>query len=134
MNTAWFQGDGARPDTSSAILRFLCDVSEERVLSNRYPALFGEGFSWPPTTPYLISCDYFLWRYKKDRTFQEKPRTIRELKTAMQLEIEAVSVETLTRVLHNFVLHLLKFVIFGNITWNMLYSVERSMKVVYHFI
>jgi hypothetical protein len=120
MNTAWFQGNDARPNTYNAILRFLRDACEERVLSNRHPALFGEGFTWPPTSPYLVVWSYFFWRYTKDRIFQEKPLIIRELRTASQLEIEAVSAETLTRVRNNFVLRLRKFMIFENITYNTL--------------
>jgi hypothetical protein len=82
----------------------------------------------------LVSCDYFLWKYMKDRMFHEKLLTIRELKTAIQLEIEAVSSETLTTIRKSFVLRLLKYVNFGNVTCNILYSVERSMKVAHHFI
>jgi hypothetical protein len=50
MNSAWFQQDGARPHTSNAILYFLHDVCEKRDLSNQYPALFEEGFSWLSTS------------------------------------------------------------------------------------
>jgi hypothetical protein len=56
MNSAWFQQDGARPYTSNAVLSFLNYVFET-VLSNRYSALFEEGFSWPPNSPDLNPCD-----------------------------------------------------------------------------
>jgi hypothetical protein len=45
MNLAWCQQGGARPHTSNAVLGFLHDVFEERVLSNRYPVLFEEEHS-----------------------------------------------------------------------------------------
>jgi hypothetical protein len=54
-NSAWFQQDGSRPHTSNTILRFYRDVFEDTALSNRYSALFKEGFSWLSTSP-----DYFL--------------------------------------------------------------------------
>jgi hypothetical protein len=38
--------------------------------------------------------------------FQKNPYKILELKTAMQSEIEAISTETITKVLNNFVLQL----------------------------
>jgi hypothetical protein len=47
MNSAWFQQDGARPNTSSAILCFLCDVFRESAI-NWYPV-----FSWLSTSPDL---------------------------------------------------------------------------------
>jgi hypothetical protein len=43
MNSAWFQQDGARPHTNHVLLH-LDDVSEETVLSNRYPTQFEEEF------------------------------------------------------------------------------------------
>jgi hypothetical protein len=108
MNSSWFQQDSDRLQTSSALLRCLHDFFEERVLSSRYPALFEEGFSWPPTSPDFYPCDYFLWGYLKDRVLQKNAHTIPELKTAIQSKIEAISTETPTTVVNNFVLRLHK--------------------------
>jgi hypothetical protein len=51
----------------------------------------------------LLRLFFSGWKHMKDRMFQDNRHTIRELKTAIQLEIEAVSAETITRVLNNFV-------------------------------
>jgi hypothetical protein len=79
------------------------------VLPNCYPALFEEGFSWPPPPLRLNPCDYFLWGCLEDKAFRKNPYTIPETKTAIQSETETISSETLTnKVLHNFVLRLHK--------------------------
>jgi hypothetical protein len=54
----------------------------------------------------LKPCDYFLCTYFKDGMFQKILHTIPELKTVIKSEIWALSTETLTRFLNNFVLHL----------------------------
>jgi hypothetical protein len=77
-------------------------------LSNQYPALFEEGFSWLSTSLDLKPWDHFLWGYFKDRLLQKNLSTSLELKTATQSETEAISTETLTKVLSNFVLRLHK--------------------------
>jgi hypothetical protein len=52
----------------------------------------------------LNPSDYFLWRYLKDRVFHKNPHTIPELKTAIQSETEAISAETLAKILKSFAL------------------------------
>jgi hypothetical protein len=58
--------------------------------------LFEPGFLWAPASLNFNTCDYFLWRYLVDRVFQKNQYTIPELKTAIQSEIEATPIETLT--------------------------------------
>jgi hypothetical protein len=99
-----FQRDSARPHTRDAVLCFVQGVLEQRVLSNRYLALFEEELSWPPTSPDLDPCDYFPWEYLKDKMFRKNPHTIPELKTAIQSQIEAISTEPLIKALNNVVL------------------------------
>jgi hypothetical protein len=44
-NSARFHQGDARPHTNNAVLHFLRDIFEEKVVSNQYPTLFEEGFS-----------------------------------------------------------------------------------------
>jgi hypothetical protein len=57
IKSTWLQQDGARTHTSNNVHRFLREDFEERVLSNRYPALFGEGVLWPPISLDLFSVE-----------------------------------------------------------------------------
>ena len=47
--------------------------------------------------------DFFLWGYLKDRVYKTNPRTIGELKTNIQTEIEAIGEETCRAVMSNFI-------------------------------
>jgi hypothetical protein len=60
---------------------FFAKLYGERVLSNRYPALFEEGFSWPSTSPDMHPCECVLWGYLKNRVFQKNWSAILELNT-----------------------------------------------------
>ena len=71
----WFQQDGARPHTTPEVLEFLHSKFQNRIVSNRFPQQFQCGFSWPPCSPDLNPCDYFLWGYLKDKMFSSAPWT-----------------------------------------------------------
>ena len=47
-------------------------------------------------------CDFFLWGYLKSKVYCNKPRTLNDLKVAMNEEIAAVSNDSLTKVMTNF--------------------------------
>ena len=74
LHAQWFQKDGARPHTTPEVLDFLHSKFQHRIMSNRFPQQFQCGFSWPPCSPGLSPCDYFLWGYLKDKVFSTAPR------------------------------------------------------------
>ena len=57
---------------------------------------------WPPRSPDLSSCDYFLWGYLKSKVFETRPATIQDLKVWIQKEIRAITPAVLRRVSENF--------------------------------
>ncbi|CAI6345148.1 unnamed protein product [Macrosiphum euphorbiae] len=61
-----------------------------------------ENITWPPRSPDLSPCDYFLWGYLKAEVFKHRPRTIEELKVAIRQEISAIPLDMLARVMDNF--------------------------------
>jgi hypothetical protein len=61
-------------------------------------------FVWPPTSLLAL----FSARVFDRCGIYENPHTIRELTTAIQSETEAISAETLTKALNNFILCLQK--------------------------
>lgn len=61
---------------------------------------------WPPYSPDLSPPDFYLWGYLKDRVYRNVPRTLEDLKTNIQSEIEAIDRDTLKSVLQNFALRL----------------------------
>lgn len=68
---------------------------------NRAISHFGD-VPWPPRSPDLSMCDFYLWGYLKSRVYEGKPRTLEELKTAIRDRIEEIDEETVGRVEANF--------------------------------
>jgi len=58
---------------------------------------FGD-MHWPPRSPDLTVCDFFLWGYLKSRVYESKPRTLDELKDAIKTEIALIDENLLQRV------------------------------------
>ena len=56
---------------------------------------------WPPRSPNLSMCDFFLWGYLKSRVYEGKQRTL-ELKGAIRKQIGMINQELLERVEANF--------------------------------
>jgi len=53
------------------------------IVRNRLRELFGnqivslnEDIEWPPRSPDLTPCDFFLWGYLKERVFRTPPETV----------------------------------------------------------
>ncbi len=70
----FFQQDAANGHTANATLNLLHKVFGNRVISNRFPSRFFEGWFWPPFSSDLSPRDYFLWGYVKDRCYRNHQR------------------------------------------------------------
>jgi hypothetical protein len=74
----WFQQDGDTAHTARrprAILMF-----PGRAVS------LHEAVQWPLRSPDLSPCDFFLWGYLKAEVFKHRPRSLYQLKEAIQEE------------------------------------------------
>ncbi|GBM19052.1 hypothetical protein AVEN_172514-1 [Araneus ventricosus] len=105
--TEWFMQDGARPHHTEQVFRFLDEYFGNRVIALEYPKFTGAGMDWPPYSPDLTPCDYFLWGTLKDIVYPKHPATLDELESAICVACESISVETLRNVMPNFILRLL---------------------------
>lgn len=92
----YFQQDGATAHTADQSMRVLRQMFPNKVISR-----FGD-IPWPPRSPDLSSCDYFLWGFLKERVYAHKPRTIEDLKLAITEEINGIEQDLLTRVSDDF--------------------------------
>src|SRR6185437_1012909 len=102
IESAYFQQDGARPHTANLTLDLLHDAFGNRVLSNRYPERFAVGHHWPPYSPALNPCDFYLWGYLKDRVYRNNPHNIDELEAAIENEFLDIGEATMDLVVSNF--------------------------------
>jgi hypothetical protein len=81
MQQIWFQQDGASAHTARASMQVVRNMFPQHVISH-----FGD-IHWPPRSPDLSVCDYFLWGYLKSKVYINKPHNIQELKDSILLEI-----------------------------------------------
>ena len=57
---------------------------------------------WPPRSPDLSACDFFLWGYLKSKVYVRKPHIVDDLKVSIREEIATVPKEMLVNVMQNF--------------------------------
>ena len=57
---------------------------------------------WPPRSPDLNPCDFYLWGYLKSVVYNPLPKTLDDLKANIVREIKKISKDVLTSVFLNF--------------------------------
>jgi hypothetical protein len=57
---------------------------------------------WPPRSPDLTTCDYFLWWHLKSVVYESNPHTIQELKDISHA-VAAIKITVLHRVYLNMI-------------------------------
>ena len=92
----WFQQDGATAHTSRRSLGILRDMFPDHLVSLR-----GD-IGWPPRSPDLTPCDFFLWGHLKSRVYEHRPATVEDLKAAISQEINAIPRDMIQRAMVNF--------------------------------
>jgi len=96
LSRTFFQQDGATCHTSKTTLDFLRKSFGNRLIFRKTE------FSWPPRSPDLSVCDFFLWGYLKQRVYVTKPRTLDELRTNIEEEISKITPALSNKVFENF--------------------------------
>lgn len=98
----WFMQDGALPHRTNEVFEILNEHFSGRVIGLGYPTRFNGGLDWPPYSPDLNPCDFFLWGYLKDKVYRDSPATIDELQEAIIREIQSIPDETRINVIRGF--------------------------------
>ena len=70
----WWAQDGAPPHRSTEITDWLAEIFRDHVIALHHDP------EWPPRSPDLTPCDYFLWGYVKSKVFVSPPDSIDDLK------------------------------------------------------
>jgi len=91
----WFQQDDATAHTAQYSMAVARGMFPQRVISR-----FGD-VDWPPRSPNLSACDFFLWGYLKEKVYAHRPHTIQELKDCFREEIQGIPVNMLRKVMDN---------------------------------
>uniref|UniRef100_A0A8D9B3Q2 Transposase n=1 Tax=Cacopsylla melanoneura TaxID=428564 RepID=A0A8D9B3Q2_9HEMI len=87
----YFQQDRATCHTSNESIAEVKRLFPGKVISKRGDV------NWPPCSPDLSVCDFFLWGYLKNKVYVDQPRTLDELKDAISQEIRNIPREMLER-------------------------------------
>ena len=61
---------------------------------------------WPPRSPDLSCCDYFLWGYLKSKVYIDKPQTLEALSETKTHEIERIPRAMLEKSMDDFAIRL----------------------------
>jgi len=81
-------------------------IVEEFIRNGRSPVATQRAFrgdvGWPPRSPDLTPCDFFLWVYLKAKVYEQRPLTLEALKEAIRQEVAAITPEMILRVMDNY--------------------------------
>ena len=75
----YFQQDGAPPHKAKAVQEWL---------TSKFSTKFVDKFRWPPRSPDLNPCDFYLWGNLKAKVYNPLPKTLDELKANIEREIK----------------------------------------------
>lgn len=97
-STFILQQDGAPPHWSTNVRNFL-----NTELPHRWIGRAGPGdvprLPWPPRSPDLTPCDFFLWGYVKDKVYvPPMPTTLQELKERITAAVTDIDINMLSNV------------------------------------
>lgn len=86
-----FQQDGAPPHWSLTVRSYLNNLLPQRWIGRACDDDLTL-LTWPPRSPDLTPCDFFLWGYVKDRVFvQPMPNTLPELKQRISAALQTIT-------------------------------------------
>jgi hypothetical protein len=90
-----FMQDGAPPHIAKPVKEFLMKKFGDDIISRHFPR------QWPPRSPDLNPCDFFLWGYLREKVFLRHPTTLAEIKNAIAVEIAMIDKDLLYRAVDN---------------------------------
>ena len=86
-DTLIFMQDGAPPHWA-LLVRFWLDENFTARWMGRGSPPNPAPFAWPPYSPDLTPCDFFLWGYIKDRVYRTLPTDLNDLEARIRQEFE----------------------------------------------
>jgi hypothetical protein len=88
----YFQQDNATAHTANATMVAVREVFEDRIISRGL---------WPPRSPDLSFCDFYLWGNLKGKVYKYNPRSTEALQNGMSPVIGSITADQLQKVSHN---------------------------------
>ena len=91
----WFQQDGATAHTANVSMNAVRELFPEKNISRNGT------IPWPPRSPDLSPCDFFLWGYLKSVVYNTNPNTVTQLKENIRTEVSRIPQALCKRVFEN---------------------------------
>lgn len=91
---AIFMQDGAPPHWGRAVRLWLDQMFQGRWIGRGSPNM-----PWPPRSPDLTPCDFFLWGFVKSQVYRSRPNDIEDLKSRIIAAFEGLTARTLRKVM-----------------------------------
>ena len=98
--------DGARPHRTAKVFDVLQEHFDSQVIALDYPTSTGIKMDWPPYSPDLNPCDFFLWGYLKDTVYGKNPTSLQELEQFIENTCVSIPSSILEKVAESFILRL----------------------------
>ena len=96
FSSCWFMQDGAPPHCSNECLDWLETQFKHKIISRN------ADFPWPPYSPDLNPCDFYLWGYLKSKVYAKSaPKTTEELKDNIRKEARNIKLSTVESAVDN---------------------------------
>ncbi|GFT99002.1 uncharacterized protein TNCV_3793841 [Trichonephila clavipes] len=93
-----FMQDGAPPHIARCVNDLLRrSFGDDRVLSRHFH------HAWPPRSPNLSPCDYWLWGYLKSQVYHDRPTSLGMLKDNIRLQCLTITSDMLYSAVHNII-------------------------------
>lgn len=92
-NKNYFLQDGATPHTANSVQDYL---------KSKFLSRFFDKEKWPPRSPDLNPCDFFLWGYLKKRVYTPMPDSLDSLKANIVREFKNIPKKTLKSTFDDF--------------------------------
>ena len=80
----WWAQDGAPAHRTAEVREWLTEFFSQRIIALNHPV------EWPPRSPDLTPCDFFLWGYLKSKVYTSPPATIDDLIQRIEREVETL--------------------------------------------
>ena len=80
----WWAQDGAPAHTSVDVSTWTTEFFRHKIIALHHPN------EWPPRSPDLTPCDFFLWGYLKSKVYATAPRDMADLTQRINDEADAI--------------------------------------------
>lgn len=97
FRNVWFMQDGAPAHRRITVSQRLREVFGQRIMALGFPV------EWPPRSPDLTPCDFFLWGHVKNQIYKRPPQSLEILRQQIEDEFDALTndPEMIMRAVHS---------------------------------